>query len=292
MSLLRLEELNRYFGGLHAVAEVDLELEKGAIKGVIGPNGAGKTTVFNLIAGNLPVSSGRIYFEDHDITGLKPFRVAERGIFRTFQTIRLCSHMSVLENVMLGRHVRTKAGFLASVFRPPWTIREERDIRNRSFEILELLSIADLADEEATNLPFGKQRAVEFARALSAEPKFLMLDEPASGLNIHETEELSLLIRDIRKMGITILLVEHDMSLVMEICDEVAVLNFGAKIAEGTPTEVQKNEEVISVYLGTEDESVGGGVRSGARSGVRGREGGDTGAGKGAGKGKDGDRYA
>ena len=253
MPLLAIQKLNKHFGGLHALADIDLELEDGRIKGVIGPNGAGKTTIFNLIAGNLPVSSGKIFFEDQEITGLKPFRIAEKGIFRTFQTIRLCSHMSVLENVMLGRHVRTKAGFIAGIFRPPWTWREETEIQARSREILRTLAIDDFAADEATNLPFGKQRAVEFARALAAEPKLLLLDEPASGLNIHETEELSELIKSIRDMGITILLVEHDMSLVMDTCDEVMVLNFGGKIAEGTPTEIQRNSEVINVYLGDED---------------------------------------
>ena len=272
MAFLQVKQLSKYFGGLHAVADVDIDVQAGQIKGIIGPNGAGKTTIVNLVAGNLPLSSGHIFFDGEEITGLKPFRVAERGIFRTFQTIRLCSHMTVIENIMLGRHVRTRAGFIASVFRPPWTRKEERAIRGRAIEIMETIGIGDLADEEATNLPFGKQRAVEFARALAAEPKLLLLDEPASGLNIHETDDLSRLIRNIRDMGITILLVEHDMSLVMEICDEVAVLNFGAKIAEGTPTEVQKNEEVISVYLGTE-------------------EGAGQGAGQGAGK-KGGDRYA
>ena len=253
MPLLSIQKLNKHFGGLHALVDIHLNLEDGLIKGIIGPNGAGKTTIFNLVAGNLPVSSGEIYFEDHNITGLKPFRIAERGIFRTFQTIRLCSHMTVLENIMLGRHVRTKAGFLAGIFRPPWSWREESAIRGKSLEILKILSIDDLADEEATNLPFGKQRAVEFARALAAEPKLLLLDEPASGLNIHETEELADLIKSIRDMGITILLVEHDMSLVMDICDEVMVLNFGEKIAEGTPTEIQKNNEVINVYLGDDN---------------------------------------
>lgn len=253
MPLLEVKELNKYFGGLHAVAEVDLSVEPDSITGIIGPNGAGKTTVFNLIAGNFPVTSGKIYFEEEEITGVKPFRVAERGIFRTFQTIRLCSHMTVLENVMLGRHVRTGSGFIAGTFRPPGTRREERSIERKAHEVLDLLEIDELAGEEATNLPFGKQRAVEFARALAAEPRLLLLDEPASGLNIHETEDLSGLIRNIREMGITILLVEHDMSLVMDICDEVVVLNFGRKIAEGPPAEIQKNEEVISVYLGDDD---------------------------------------
>ncbi len=248
--LLRVERLNRYFGGLHAVDDVDLAVPDGAIKGIIGPNGAGKTTLFNLIAGTLPVSSGSIVFEGEEIRDTKPYRVAAKGILRTFQTIRLCAHMTVRENVMLGRHVRTRAGFIAGIFRPSWMRREEREIRTRADEILDLLGIGDFADEEATNLPFGKQRAVELARALAADPRLLLLDEPASGLNIHETDDLCGLIRNIREMGITILLVEHDMSLVMEICDEVAVLDFGRKIAEGTPSEIQKNNDVIEVYLG------------------------------------------
>lgn len=253
--LLKIENMNRYFGGLHAVAEVDLGVREGAIKGIIGPNGAGKTTMFNLIAGNLPLSSGRITFEGKSIAGMKPFRIAELGIFRTFQTIRLCAHMSVEENIMLGCHVRTRSGFAAGIFRPPRARKEERDIRSRARKIMHLVDIQDFAEEEATNLPFGKQRAVEFARALAAEPKLLLLDEPASGLNIHETEDLAKLITKIRDMGITILLVEHDMSLVMDICDEVTVLNFGRKIAEGTPAEIQRNPEVIKVYLG-DDESI------------------------------------
>lgn len=252
MPLLAIKGLNKHFGGLHALVDIDLELVEGQIMGIIGPNGAGKTTIFNLISGNLPVSGGKVYFQDQDITGLKPYRIAQLGIFRTFQTIRLCSHMSVIENVMLGRHVKTKAGFFASIARLPWTWREESAIAKRSEEILRILAIGDLAAEEATNLPFGKQRAVEFARALAAEPKLLLLDEPASGLNIHETEELADLIKRIRDMGITILLVEHDMSLVMDTSDEVIVLNFGEKIAEGSPAEVQRNAEVINVYLGVD----------------------------------------
>lgn len=253
MELLRVERLNRFFGGLHAVADVDLTVESGAIKGIIGPNGAGKTTIFNLIAGNLPVSSGRIFFENTEVTGSRPYRIAEYGVLRTFQQIRLCAHMSVRENIMLGRHVRTKAGFVAGIFRPPWMRREEREISDRADEIMSLLSLKDVADEESVSLPFGRQRAVELARALAADPKLLLLDEPASGLNIHETDELGELIVEIREMGITVLLVEHDMSLVMNICDEVGVLNFGRKIAEGSPSTIQKNPEVIEVYLGADD---------------------------------------
>lgn len=252
MALLSVRNLNRFFGGLHAVAEVDMDVEEGVIKGIIGPNGAGKTTMFNLIAGNLRPSSGNVSFSGQDITGRPPYQIAQTGIFRTFQTIKLCGQMTVLENVMLGRHVRTRAGFLAAVLRPGWMRREEADIRRRAADILQTLEIADLAEEEATNLPFGKQRAVEFARALAADPKLLLLDEPASGLNMHETAELSDLICRIRDMGITVLLVEHDMSLVMDICKEVAVLNFGRKIAEGTPSAIQRDPDVINVYLGAE----------------------------------------
>ena len=253
MALLEIESLNRYFGRLHAVANLDLEVPKGSIKGVIGPNGAGKTTTFNLIAGNLSKSSGNIRFEGSELRNLKPHQVAERGILRTFQTIRLCTQMTVRDNVMLGRHVRSRAGFAAAVFRPRWMRAEERDIRNRSDEILERLGVFEHADKEATDLPFGTQRAVELARALAAEPKLLLLDEPASGLNIHETSNLASLIGEIRNLGVTVLLVEHDMSLVMDVCDSVAVLDFGRKIADDTPKEIQRNDEVIKVYLGEDD---------------------------------------
>ena len=253
MALLEIESLNRHFGGLHAVANLDLEVVEGSIKGIIGPNGAGKTTTFNLIAGNLPASSGNIRFEERELRNLKPYEVAERGILRTFQTIRLCGQMTVRDNVMLGRHVRSRAGFAAAIFRPKWMRTEEREIRNRSDEILEQLGVIEHADKEATNLPFGTQRAVELARALAAEPKLLLLDEPASGLNTHETSNLASLIGEIRNLGVTVLLVVHDMSLVMDVCDSVAVLDFGRKIADGTPKEIQKNDEVIKVYLGEED---------------------------------------
>jgi branched-chain amino acid transport system ATP-binding protein len=251
--LLKVSALNRYFGGLHAVAEVSFSVTEGVIKAIIGPNGAGKTTLFNLISGNMVPSSGQTHFQNKLITGLKAHEIARRGLARTFQNIRLCPHMTVLENTMLGRHTKGRAGFIAGMLNLPWTWREESDIREKSLEILKLLSLEDLCDVEAGSLPFGKQRAAEFARALAAEPKLLLLDEPASGLNLHETEELAELILRIRDLDMTVLLVEHDMSLVMDISDEIVVLNYGKKIAEGTPSEIQKNEEVISIYLG-EDE--------------------------------------
>ncbi len=250
--MLELKRVNRYFGGLHAVSDVSFRVAAGSIKAVIGPNGAGKTTLFNLIAGTLPLSSGVISFRGEEIQGLKPHQVAARGMSRTFQNIKLFHGMTALENVMLGRHVRSRAGFWAGMLHLPATWSEEREIRNRSMELLELLEIADYADVEATSLAFGQQRAVEMARALATEPKLLLLDEPAAGLNIYETGEVGRLISRIREMGITILLVEHDMSLVMDISDEIVVLSFGEKIAEDTPRAIQQNSEVIRVYLGEE----------------------------------------
>lgn len=250
MALLRIDGLGRQFGGLQAVGDVSFSLQEGAIKAVIGPNGAGKTTLFNLISGVLPPTSGEILFRGKAIHGLKPSRIASLGIARTFQNIKMFAGMTALENVMVGRHVRSGAGFLASMLRTPGCRREELEIRRKSMELLDFLGIADCADSEATSLAFGQQRAVELARALALEPALLLLDEPAAGLNIYETAEVGRLIGRIRDLGVTVLLVEHDMSLVMDISDEIVVLSFGQKIAEGLPTEIQRNPEVIRVYLG------------------------------------------
>ena len=254
MNMLELKNIHKYFGGLHAVSDVSFLVEKGAIKAVIGPNGAGKTTLFNLIAGVLEPSSGSIEFKGKQIQGLKPHQVAERGMSRTFQNIKLFHGMTALENVMLGRHVRTRSGFLAGMFNLPKTWKEERGIRERSLELLELLEIAEYANVEATSLAFGQQRAVEMARALATDPEILLLDEPAAGLNIYETAEVARLISRIRDMGITVLLVEHDMSLVMDISEEIVVLSFGEKIAEDKPEAIQQNREVIKIYLGEDEE--------------------------------------
>ncbi len=250
MSLLDLSQLHKRFGGLHAVNDISFGVEADSIKAVIGPNGAGKTTLFNLITGTLKATAGQVQFKGENIQGRKPHQIAACGIARTFQNIKLFHDMTALENVMVGRHLRSRAGFLASMLNLPWTLREERQIRDKALELLELLEIADYADVEATSLAFGQQRAVEFARALALEPALLLLDEPAAGLNIQETAEVGRLITRIRDLGITVLLVEHDMSLVMEISDEIVVLSFGEKIAEDVPNAIQNDPEVIKVYLG------------------------------------------
>ncbi len=251
--LLEVQGLNRFFGGLQAVNDVSFSETEGEIKAVIGPNGAGKTTLFNLIAGSLGASSGTVAFAGRRISGLRIHEVAAAGVGRTFQTIRLTAGMSVLDSVMLGRHLRGRAGFVASMLRSPGSRAEENGIRAKAMELLGIFGLSDAADAEAVALPFGRQRTVELARALAGEPRLLLLDEPASGLNIRETGQLALQIRGIRDRGVTVLLVEHDMSLVMEISDSIVVLNYGRKIAEGTPHEVRRNPEVIDIYLGQDD---------------------------------------
>jgi branched-chain amino acid transport system ATP-binding protein len=251
--LLETRGLNRFFGGLHAVKDVSLRVFRGAIQAVIGPNGAGKTTLFNLIAGTLPPHGGAVLFRGRTITARKPHVIAGLGIARTFQTTRLFPHMTVLENVMVGRHPRTRCGFLAGMLNLPRTWREDRQIEAKAMAILEDLGLSALASETASNLPFGRQRRVEFARALATEPDLLLLDAPAAGLNIYETKELAELILRIRDRGVTCLVVEHDMSLVMNISDDVVVLDQGQKIAEGPPRAIQRDPEVIRVYLGDDN---------------------------------------
>ena len=309
MTLLSVRGVSKRFGGLQAVNDLSFDVATGSIKALIGPNGAGKTTLFDLISGFLPPDSGEIVFGGaeiqamsscqvavrgmvrtfqhirlfpkmtvlenimvgrhvhsragflagmlnlpftwgEEIHGMSSCEVAVRGMVRTFQHIRLFPKMTVLENIMVGRHVHSRAGFLAGMLNLPFTWAEERRIREKSFEIMELLGIAAHARTEAVRLAYGQQRVVEVGRALACEPKLLLLDEPAAGLNMRETNEMGGLISRIRDMGVTVLLVEHDMSLVMKISDEVVVLSYGQKIAEDRPLAIQKNREVIRVYLG------------------------------------------
>ncbi|HUU23927.1 MAG TPA: ABC transporter ATP-binding protein [Phycisphaerae bacterium] len=248
--LLETRGLHRFFGGLHAVKDVSVAVPRGAIKAIIGSNGAGKTTLFNLIAGTIRPQGGEVLFAGRPITAWKPHRVAALGIARTFQTTKLFPHMTVLENVVMGRHARARSGFLAGMLSLPRTWRESRLMEAKAREILDDLGLDDLAGQPASDLPFGRQRLVEFARALAMEPQLLLLDEPAAGLNIYETQELSRLILRIRDRGITCLVVEHNMPLVMTISDEVAVLDQGQKVAEGPPRTIQRDPEVIRIYLG------------------------------------------
>jgi branched-chain amino acid transport system ATP-binding protein len=253
MSLLEVQALSKRFGGLQAVGNVGFSVPVGAIKALIGPNGAGKTTLFNLVSGVLKPDSGTITFQGAEIQGRQPYQVARAGIARTFQHIRLFPKMSTLENIMIGRHVHSRAGFVSGMLSLPWTRREERAIRDRALAIMDFLGIAELAGSDATSLAYGQQRIVELGRALACEPKLLLLDEPAAGLNMRETAEMAKLIERIRATGVTILLVEHDMALVMNISDEIVVLSYGEKIADDKPLAIQKNPEVIRVYLGEAD---------------------------------------
>jgi branched-chain amino acid transport system ATP-binding protein len=250
--LLELQNLCRSFGGLKAVDDVSFSVPAGVIQAVIGPNGAGKSTLFNLISGRLKADGGSVFYRGKPIHGLKPHEIARRGITSTFQTTRLFQNMTVLENVMAGCHIRSRAGFFSCIMALPGSWREERELRRVSLDLLRQFDLLPYADEFAGGLPFGKQRLVEFARALAARPALILLDEPAAGLNMHETAELSSYITRIKKSGITLLVVEHDMSLIMDISDHIVVLDQGRLLTQGKPREIQKNPEVIRVYLGEE----------------------------------------
>ena len=250
MTLLELTDIHVAFGGLVAPNGVSFSVAKGQIKGVIGPNGAGKTTLFNVISGIQPPQAGRSQFQGQSIAGRPPCQIAALGISRTFQNPSLFPNMTALENVMVGRQTRTHMGLLASALRLPAQRREERRILEKAMACLREVGLADAAHHPVGALSFGQRRMIELARALATEPKLLLLDEPASGLNMRETDDLAQMIRRIRDDGVTLLLVEHDMSLVMDVCDEMVVMHFGQIIAEGPPAAIRNNTQVIDIYLG------------------------------------------
>ncbi|HRE17839.1 MAG TPA: ABC transporter ATP-binding protein [Rhodocyclaceae bacterium] len=248
--LLAARAIAKHFGGVKALQEVSLTIRRGEIYGLIGPNGAGKTTFFNCLTGLYVPNGGEFVFAGQPLQADAPHIAAARGIARTFQNIRLFGNMSALENVMVGRHVRTRAGVVGAILRDPRTRAEEAAIARRAEELLHYVGIADRGDDLAKNLSYGDQRRLEIARALATEPQLLCLDEPAAGMNATETAELRVLIEGIRRDGTTVLLIEHDVKLVMGLCDRVAVLDYGAKIAEDVPAVVQKDACVIQAYLG------------------------------------------
>lgn len=247
---LRLDNITRRFGGLVAVDHVSFSVPAKGVTAVIGPNGAGKTTLFNLLSGTIPPSEGRVFFEGEDTTGLAPEKVAARGLVRTFQLVQLFQDLTVLENVKVGRHLHTSGGLFAALLRTPAAQREEREVDAHARELLDFVGLGAQAETSAAVLPYGQQRLLEIARALAAEPKLIALDEPAAGLNTEESRRLADMIRRIADQGITVLLIEHDMTLVMNTADKVVVLDFGKHIAEGTPAEIRKDPAVLRAYLG------------------------------------------
>jgi len=254
MILLSLNNLTKSFGGLVAVAGVSFEVERGEIMGLIGPNGAGKTTVFNLITGASRPDDGHIFFDGRRLERLKPHRIVHLGLARTFQTIRLFPRLSVLENVLSGAHCRMKSSFIASLLRLPAQRREEKAALVQALEELKFVGLEDLWRAEAGSLSYGDQRRLEIARALATEPKLIVLDEPAGGMNERETMELRDLVARIRAKDITVILIEHDMSFVMEVCDKIVVMENGAVIARGTPGSVRRDQRVIEAYLGPDED--------------------------------------
>jgi branched-chain amino acid transport system ATP-binding protein len=253
MSLLKADNITMRFGGLTAVDNFYLEIEPGEIVGLIGPNGAGKTTVYNMITGIYTPTENNIYFMGEDITGLKPDKIAKKGIARTFQNIRLLKNLSVLDNVMIGTHLHLKSNLFSAVFRLPGYIKEENQLYQKSIELLKKVELVEYAKEKAGSLPYGQQRKLEIVRALATDPKLLLLDEPAAGMNPQESGELVEFIRRIKdEFGVTIFLIEHDMKVVMRISERILVLDYGKTISKGNPEEIKKDPDVIKAYLGVD----------------------------------------
>ncbi|MBA7483979.1 Lipopolysaccharide export system ATP-binding protein LptB [subsurface metagenome] len=250
MALLELREVTKRFGGLVAVDNVDLDIEEGEIRAIIGPNGAGKTTLFNLITGNYPVTEGRIKYNGKDITGLSPHEIASRGLVRTFQQTALFDEFTLLQNVGVACHLHAKVTLFGAVAHTPVARQTQRQAEEMALELLEFMGLADLKDELAINLPHGHQRLLGVAIGLAAKPKMLLLDEPVTGMNPTEKQDMVDRVRHIRDQGITIVIVEHDMKTVMGVCEKISVLDFGKKIAEGPPEEILRNQQVIEAYLG------------------------------------------
>lgn len=254
MALLKTEGLGIQFGGLKAVDEFNFEIDNGELYGLIGPNGAGKTTVFNLLTGVYQPTSGQILFNNKSILKMSPTQITQAGIARTFQNIRLFKNMSVIDNVKVGLHYSQNYKLASAVLKLPSYFKAEKEIDEKALELLRVFDLEEFANVKASNLPYGKQRKLEIARALATSPKLLLLDEPAAGMNPTETAELMETIKMVReKFSIAILLIEHDMKLVMGICEKIAVLNFGTVLAFGTPEEIQNNPEVIAAYLGNDE---------------------------------------
>jgi branched-chain amino acid transport system ATP-binding protein len=254
MSLLRLEDISIEFGGIKAVNSVSFQVSKGEIYTIVGPNGAGKTTIFNIISRIYNATAGRIYFEERDITALPTHKIASLGIARTFQNIELFDHATVLQNLLIGRHIHRQSNLLTEMLFLPSVMKMEMRHRRKAEDVIDFLDLQHYRDQYIANLPYGVRKVVELGRALCLEPKLLLLDEPASGLNVDETEDMAFWIDDIKKLlGITVVMVEHNMKLVSQVSDRVLAIHYGERLAEGSPAEVQHNPDVVRAYLGEEE---------------------------------------